>query len=77
MRLELNINGSFFNSLDIDDEEFVADIFRFDYRVKKNEERVEAHVLQIKSIFFRQLCKARSFEIMLVAESKMNYLMED
>lgn len=71
MKLELYMNGILYNSLEIDQVEFIADVFRFDYRVERNKERVEAHVSQLKAHYFQQICKAKNFEIFLIAESKM------
>lgn len=76
MYLELFINGSYFNELDIDPEHIHQDK-SFYYRVHENEENINAYILKLKGMFFKQICKCNSFEIVLVLQSKLNFFTEN
>jgi hypothetical protein len=71
MKLQLHINGSLFDCLDVDESELLGLNYEFNYRVEKNEERVQAYIAQLKAIFFKQICKSESFEIFMVIDSRM------
>lgn len=72
MKLQLYINGISFNEIRLPDEEFESDPdCSFEDNVEVKTERLQVYIEQIKTIFFRQLCKAKSYEIIYVAESKL------
>lgn len=75
MKLLLYINGISFNEINLPDEEFESDPdCDFEDNVDLKKERLEVYIEQIKTLFFRQLCKAKNYEIILIAESKLNNL---
>lgn len=71
LRLQLNIDGSFLFSQEIDEEEMIANDNNIKTRVPVNEEIIEAYVAEMKMMFYKQILKAESYEIILVIESKM------
>lgn len=72
MIIQLNINGSFFHSHKIEEEEILSDYYALKLRVPANEETIKSHLADIKMVFYKQLCKAHNYEIFLTVESKMH-----
>lgn len=73
MKLQLNINGSFFHSEEIDDDEMMPiSSYRIHERIPVNEHTIESHVVDLKMMFYKQILKAHNYEIILVIESKPN-----
>jgi hypothetical protein len=75
LKLKLYIHGIFFNEIKLPAEEFESDPdCSFEDNVDIKTARLELYIDQIKTLFFRQLCKAKSYEIIYVAKSKINNL---
>jgi hypothetical protein len=71
MKLQLFINGIIYNELRLPHEEFYYDDdCSFEDNVELHRERLELYIANLKTMFFRQLCKAKSYDIVLIAESK-------
>lgn len=72
MKLLLYINGISFNEIKLPAEEFESDPdVSFEDNVDVKTARLQVYIDQIKTLFFRQLCKAKSYKIVLIAESKL------
>lgn len=75
MKLLLFINGNPFNEINLPVEEFESDPDSdFETNVDIKAGRLQVYIDQVKTLFYRPLCKASNYEIVLVVESKMNNL---
>lgn len=76
MKLELYLDGAFYESMDIGTSEATPGCSLY-HKSVLNEDHVLAHTLQMKAIYFRQIGRSRHYSIYLVAESRANKLIAD
>lgn len=74
MKLQLYLNGSLFNEQHLPYEMLLDQESNFNWRdrVIQRQEMLEGFKEDMKGRFWVQICKAKSWQIVFVAESKMN-----
>jgi hypothetical protein len=72
VKLLLYIDDKLFNELKLPDEEFETDSnFNDEENIALRKERVESYVRDLRIMFSLKLRRSKSFEVYLIAESKM------
>lgn len=73
MTLQLYLNGSLFNEMHLPEEDFNTDEdMSWEENVRFRQQALEGHVYEMKGLFWRQLARARSWDLVLNCESKIN-----
>lgn len=72
LKIQLNLNGSFFFSQEIDEDEMIPNCFDIEQRVPRNEDKIEEYITDMKLLFIRQILKAESYEFIVIFRSKIN-----
>lgn len=78
MTLQLYLNDDLFNEMHLPEEDFITDDnVTWEENVRFRQAALEGHINQMKGLFWRQLAKAKSWDMILHCESKMNQELEN
>lgn len=71
MKIQMYVNGDLHNQLSIDDNELSEEL-DFEKRVQENEQTMNVYALMMRSWCYNQIKVSRSWELVVIRESKMN-----
>lgn len=73
MTLQLYLNDSLFNEMHLPGEDFITDEnVSWEENVRFRQSALEGYINQMKGLFWRQITKAKKWEVILHCESKSN-----
>lgn len=77
MTLQLYLNGNLFNEMHLPAEVFADSDLGWKGDVGFRKVIIEGYVMEMKGLFWRQICKVKNWEIVLVCQSKINVMQEE